>query len=118
MEERVHENTGRTPKNMKRIEVSYDVACEVYEFLKNYSNIHGMPSPGRNFNRTTIPVVFLPTSYNYYSVYRDYVIAYKDKHGIEARIMVESTFTKMWKALIPELQSCLQNLTCVKHVRQ
>ena len=104
LEERIHGNTGRTPKNMDRIEISYDVACDVYEFLKNYSNIHGMPSPGRNFNRATTPAVFLPTSYNYYSVYRDYVVAYKDKHGIEARVMVESTFTKIWKALMPELQ--------------
>ncbi|PKY39571.1 hypothetical protein RhiirA4_415139 [Rhizophagus irregularis] len=87
MDERVHGNTGRAPKNMKRIEVSYDVACDVYEFLKNYSNIHGMPSPGRNLNKATTPVVFLLTSYNYYTVYRDYVTAYKDKHGIEARVM-------------------------------
>jgi hypothetical protein len=68
------------------------------------SNIHGMPSPGRNFNRITIPVVFLPTSYNYYSVYHDYVTAYKDKYEIEVRIMVESTFVKIWKALIPGMQ--------------
>lgn len=95
IDECVHENTGRAPRNIKRIEVSYDIACNVYEFLKNYSNIHGIPSPGHNFNRTTIPVVFLPTSYNYYSVYRNYVIAYKGKYGIEARIMVESTFTKI-----------------------
>ena len=104
MEERIHGNTGRAPKNMERIEVNYNVASDVYEFLKNYSNIHGMPSPGRNFNKATTPVVFLPTSYNYYSVYRDYAAAYKDKHGIEARVMVESTFTKVWKALMPELQ--------------
>src|SRR3954454_11689647 len=97
MEERVHENTGRTPKNMKRIEVSYDVAYEVYEFLKNYSNIHGMPSPGHNFSKVTTPVVFLPTSYNHYSVYRDYVIAYKDKYGIEVILWLNQPSPKFGK---------------------
>src|SRR4051812_22739705 len=100
MEECVHGNTGRAPKNMNHIEVNYNVACEVYEFLKNYSNIHGLPSPGRKLNKATAPVIFLPTNYNYYSVYRDYTTAYKDKYGMDARVIVESTFTKIWKALI------------------
>lgn len=30
--------------------------------------------------------------------------AYKDKYGIETRVIVESTFTKIWKVLMPELQ--------------
>ncbi|KAF0554854.1 chaperonin: PROVISIONAL [Gigaspora margarita] len=38
----VHGNTGRAPKNMNRIELSYDIACDVYQFLKNYSNIHAL----------------------------------------------------------------------------
>ncbi|CAG8804820.1 2670_t:CDS:2, partial [Gigaspora margarita] len=54
-EERTHGNTGRAPKNMKRIEVNYDVACDVFRFLKNYSSIYGMPSPGRQFNRISVP---------------------------------------------------------------
>lgn len=29
LEERVHGNTGRALKNMNRIEVSYNVACEI-----------------------------------------------------------------------------------------
>ncbi|EXX73234.1 hypothetical protein RirG_061980 [Rhizophagus irregularis DAOM 197198w] len=34
IEERVHGNTGRAPKNMKRVEVNYDVANDVQVFLK------------------------------------------------------------------------------------
>ncbi|RIB06995.1 hypothetical protein C2G38_2215644 [Gigaspora rosea] len=49
LEERIHGNTGRAPKNIKRIEVNYDVACDIFKFLKNYSNIHSMPSPGQYF---------------------------------------------------------------------
>ncbi|RIB25065.1 hypothetical protein C2G38_2166867 [Gigaspora rosea] len=104
LEERIHGNTGRAPKNMDRIEVNYDLACDIFKFLKNYSNIHGMPSPGRHCNKITMPTVFLPTSFSYASVYRNYVQAYKDKYGKDAHILAESTFTNIWKLLMPSLQ--------------
>src|SRR5579859_7837058 len=34
LEERTHGNTSKTPKNMNRIEVNYDLAYEIQEFLK------------------------------------------------------------------------------------
>jgi hypothetical protein len=89
---------------MNHIEVNYDIASDVFLFLKNYSNVHGMPSPGRHFNEISMPVVFLPTSFSYSSVYRDYVQAYKEKHEPEIHVMAESTFVKIWKSLIPLLQ--------------
>ncbi|EXX61866.1 hypothetical protein GLOIN_2v1484099 [Rhizophagus irregularis DAOM 181602=DAOM 197198] len=104
LEERIHGNTGNVPKNMNRVDVNYDVANGIFNFLKNYSDIHGLPSPGRNFNKISMPVVFLPTSYSYMSVYRDYVQAYKDEYGREMRAVAESTFHKIWKLLIPSLQ--------------
>jgi hypothetical protein len=89
---------------MKRIEVNYSVACEIHNFLKNYADIHGLPSPGRNFNKVFIPVIFLPTSFSYASVYRDYVQSFKDQYGEEARIICETTFHDTWKVLMPLLQ--------------
>ncbi|GET00086.1 hypothetical protein GLOIN_2v1769618 [Rhizophagus clarus] len=77
IEERIHENTGRAPKNMNRIKVNYDIACDVFSFLKNYSNVH---------------------------VYCDYIQAYKKKHEPGIRVISESTFVKIWKSLIPSLQ--------------
>ncbi|KAF0405435.1 chaperonin: PROVISIONAL [Gigaspora margarita] len=103
-EERRHGNTSRAPKNINRIEVNYEIARDLYKFLKNYSNIHGMPSPGRHCNKISMLIVFLPTSFNYASVYQDYIQAYKDKHGSDTRIISESTFTNIWKSLIPSLQ--------------
>jgi len=73
LEECIHGNTGRAPKNMKCVEVNYGVASKIYNFLKNYSDIYGIPSPRQYFNKISIPVIFLPTSYNYASVYHDYV---------------------------------------------
>jgi len=92
---------------MNRMEVNYNTACEIYKFLQNYANIHGIPSPGRHFDKISeisVSVVFLLTSYSYASVYRDYVQVYKDKYEREACVIAESTFTKIWKTLIPSLQ--------------
>ena len=89
---------------MKRIEVNYSIACEIYNFLKNYAGVHGLPSPGRNFNKISIPVIFLPTSFSYASVYRDYIQACKDEYGEEAHIISETTFRDIWKVLMPSLQ--------------
>jgi len=73
LEERIHGNTGRLPKNMDRVEINYDMSCEIYEFLKNYSNIHGIPSPGRHLNKVSFPIIFLPIEYSYSFVYRNYI---------------------------------------------
>jgi hypothetical protein len=101
LEERIHGSSGKVPKNKK---LSHDISCEIYNFLKNYADIHGLPSPGRNLNKTSMPVVFLPTSYSYASVYRDYIHAYKNEHGIEVQVICKTTFCRIWKLLIPSLQ--------------
>jgi len=83
---------------MNRIEVNYNVANDVLAFLKNYSDIHGIPSPGRHCNEITMPIVFLLTSYSYSSVYRDYVQAYKEKYeteGSEVCVMIKQTFVNI-----------------------
>ncbi|CAG8623983.1 4472_t:CDS:2 [Dentiscutata erythropus] len=62
-----------------------------------------MPSPGRHFKEISMPIVFLPTNYNYTSVYRNYTQTYKDKYG-DVRVISKSTFTNIWKALMPSFQ--------------
>ncbi|CAG8477986.1 13236_t:CDS:2, partial [Gigaspora margarita] len=54
--------------------------------------------------KISMPIVFLPTSYNYASVYRDYVQAFKDEYGNDVCIIAESMFTNVWKALLLSLQ--------------
>ncbi|CAG8709049.1 22668_t:CDS:2, partial [Gigaspora rosea] len=43
-------------------------------------------------------------SFSYASVYRDYVQAYKEKYGNDVCVLAESTFTNIWKSLMPLLQ--------------
>ena len=42
-------------------------------FLENYAEIHGLPSPGRNVNRITQSLTLLPAETSYKSVYRDFI---------------------------------------------
>ncbi|POG70237.1 hypothetical protein GLOIN_2v1617591, partial [Rhizophagus irregularis DAOM 181602=DAOM 197198] len=102
--ERIHGNTGNVPKNMILVEVNYDMTCEIYNFLKNYSDIYGLPSSGRKLNKITMPIVFLPTNFSYASVYYDYTQAYKKQYGEKKCILSERTFRRTWKSLMQSLQ--------------
>ena len=42
-------------------------------FLENYTEIHGLPSPGRNVNRITQSLTLLPAEMSYKSVYHDFI---------------------------------------------
>ncbi|CAB5132601.1 unnamed protein product [Rhizophagus irregularis] len=86
------------------VEVNYDMTCEIYNFLKNYSDIYGLPSSERKLNKITMPIVFLPTNFSYASVYYDYTQAYKKQYGEKKCILSERTFRRTWKSLMPSLQ--------------
>ena len=40
--------------------IDHNVAAAVKNYLENYAEIHGLPSPGRSVNRITQSVIFLP----------------------------------------------------------
>ncbi|GES78278.1 hypothetical protein GLOIN_2v1484099 [Rhizophagus clarus] len=90
--EHIYDNTGNTSKNMNRIKINYSLAYKIHEFLKNYANMHGIPSPGQKFFKFTMPIIFLLTNFSYVSVYRDYVQTYKDEHESEIQIIYKTTF--------------------------
>ena len=50
---RVHGNIKRVPRWKTKITIDVSVATAVKNFLENYAEIHGLPSPGRNVNRIT-----------------------------------------------------------------
>jgi len=53
--------------------IDKNVAEAVKNFLKNYAEVHGLPSPGRNVNRITQSLIFLPAETSYKSVHRDFL---------------------------------------------
>ena len=53
--------------------IDKNVAEVVKNFLENYAEVHGLPSPGRSNNRITQSITFLPAEMSYKSVHRDFL---------------------------------------------
>ena len=53
--------------------IDKDIAEIVRNFLENYAEVHGLPSPGRSINRITQSIVFLPAEMSYKSVHRGFL---------------------------------------------
>jgi len=70
---RVHGNVKRMPQWKTKITIDKNVATAVKNFLENYAEVHGLPSPGRNVNRITQSLIFLPAETSYKSVHRDFL---------------------------------------------
>ena len=52
-------------------------------FLENYAEIHGLPSPGRNVNRITQSLTLLPADTSYKSVYRDFIAGLENDSALK-----------------------------------
>src|SRR5438874_5754715 len=70
---RVHGNIKRTPQWKTKMVIDKNIAEVVKNFLENYAEVHGLPSPGRSINRITQSIVFLPAEMSYKSVHRDFL---------------------------------------------
>ena len=75
------------------------VATAVKNFLENYAEIHGLPSPGRNVNRITQSLTLLPAETSYKSVYRDFIA------GLE-----NNSTLKLLKYDIPQVMAPINTL--------
>ena len=52
-------------------------------FLDNYAEIHGLPSPGRNVNRITQSLTLLPAETSYKSVYRNFIAGLENDNTLK-----------------------------------
>ena len=75
---RVHGNLKRVPRWKTKIAIDITVATAVKNFLENYAEIHGLPSPSRNDNRITQSLTLLPAKMSYKSVYCDFIAGLKN----------------------------------------
>ena len=58
--------------------IDKDVATTVKNFLLNYAEVHGLPSPVRNVNRVTQSIIFLPAEMSYKSVHWDFLVGLEE----------------------------------------
>ena len=88
------------PRWKTKITIDITVATAVKNFLENYAEIHGLPSPGRNVNRITITqsLTLLPAEMSYKSVYRDF------ENDSTLKLLKYYAFRKLWHQLTPYIQ--------------
>ena len=81
---RIHGNIKRMPQWKAKMAIDKSVAEVVKNFLENYAEVHGLPSPGRGINRITQSVIFLPAEMNYKSVYRDFLASLEKNSNLKS----------------------------------
>ena len=58
-------------------------ATAVKNYLENYAETYGLPSPGRSVNRITQSVTFLPAEMSYKSVHRDFLAGLEEDNKLK-----------------------------------
>src|SRR5215208_3292582 len=82
--------------------IDKNVATTVKNFLLNYAEVHGLPSPVRNVNRVTQSIIFLPAEMSYMSVHRDFLAGLEEDSKLRA--LKYDAFRKLWHQLTPYIQ--------------
>src|SRR3954467_11706910 len=82
--------------------IDKDVATTVKNFLLNYAEVHGLPSPVRNVNRVTLSIIFLPAEMSYRSVHWDFLAGLEDNSKLHN--LKYDAFRKLWHQLTPYIQ--------------
>jgi hypothetical protein len=81
---RVHGNIKRMPQWKTKMMIDKNVAEVVKNFLENYAEVHGLPSPRRSINRITQSVTFLPAEMSYKSVHRDFLAGLEENNKLKS----------------------------------
>ena len=82
--------------------IDINVATAVKNFLLNYAEVHGLPSPVRNVNRVTQSIIFLPAEMSYKSVHRDFLTGLEEDSTLQA--LKYDAFRKLCHQLTPQIQ--------------
>jgi len=99
---RIHGNTGKVPQNKSRAIIDLKIAQLFKNFLLQYSNLHGLPSPMRMRDESEL-IIYLPTYLNYTTVYEEFR-NYFDLEYESIRPIEYNTFYKLWKQLTPYIK--------------
>src|SRR5437764_7454399 len=101
---RVHGNVKKVPRWKTKIIIDTNVATAVKNFLENYAEIHGLPSPGRNVNRITqsLTLLLAETSYKSVYLYRDFIAGLENDSTL--KLLKYDAFRKLWHQLTPYIQ--------------
>ncbi|CAG8753566.1 16823_t:CDS:2, partial [Cetraspora pellucida] len=76
----------------------------INNYLHNYANIYGFPSPGRNIKNNAMPIISLPTDITYTSVYEAYISTIKSNKEDNYKHIAYITFTQIWHEVAPDIR--------------
>ncbi|MDW3631319.1 MAG: hypothetical protein QOK71_07770 [Nitrososphaeraceae archaeon] len=103
LSERLHKNIGRVPKTESRVQVDLEVALMVKQFLLQYADIFGLPSPMRHLDDSDA-FVYLPTGKTYTSVYNEFKTHFYVEYDENIQIISNRTFRRLWHELVPNIK--------------
>lgn len=103
LSERIHGNTGRIPKSNTKVFPNSDITFPLKQFLVQYSNIHGLPSPMRHRNDSGT-FIYLPTDKSIQSIYYEYKDYYFTENDKSKQIISYTTFRRLWHDIMPNLK--------------
>jgi hypothetical protein len=63
--------------------IDQNVATAVKNYLENYAEVNGLPSPGRSVNRITQSVIYLPAETTYKSVYQNFLAGLENNSNLK-----------------------------------
>jgi hypothetical protein len=99
---RIHGNTNKIPQNKSRVIVNLGMAQLVKNFLLQYSNLHGLPSPMKIRDELEA-ITYLPTYMKYTTVYEEFKNLFNSEYE-SIRPVAYNTFYKLWQQLTPYIK--------------
>ena len=103
MEERTLGNLRNIPVVHSRALVDNETANMVKQFILQYANIHGLPSPLR-LRDDSEPITYLPTEKTYTSIYYEYRNHISSVFNQPENIIKYGTFQNLWHQLTPNVK--------------
>jgi len=100
--ERIHGNTKNVPHNKSHAIVDIEIAQLFKEFLFQYTNLHGLPSPMK-IRDDLEAIIYLPTYMKYTTVYEEFKKHFNLEYDPN-RIIAYNTFYKLWQQLTPYIK--------------
>jgi len=100
--DRIHGNTNKIPQNKSRVIVNLGMAQLVKNFLLQYSNLHGLPSPMKMRDELEA-IIYLPTYMKYTTVYEEFKNLFNSEYE-PIRPIAYNTFYKLWQQLTPYIK--------------
>ena len=104
LEDCQHGNMKNIPKLKSWAFVDLEVAERVKNYILNYAELHGLPSPMRLHDNSD-PIIYLETQYNYSSVFKEYEKCFEDNFADTSMQNIQyTTFWRLWNQLTPHIK--------------